>query len=237
MKSSGLITQDIRNTLYNTEIATLLETAESLIHETHPSNISRSDQESDSEVEIEASDNKTILDELAALTRNLIELNSALEHAVIDPEYVHEVPAMPNELSLAPHQFYSNCIREKFPQAAEELIEHLGKANLERYRYIQAQKESVDEEDEALVVQETATVHDRGASTFHDSGIGTSLQRSTCAPSVISSFASTEAGGSFNFKFPPIPEVAKSGEPFECDGCGRQVVMANQRAWRWVPVS
>jgi len=232
MPSAGFVSEEILSLIDDTEIATLLEKANSLIQEAHPGRDSSLEQESDAGDELEKCSCENVLEELAAMTRNLIDLNSALDHAVTDPEYVSETPAPPTDLTLAPHHFYSNCIREKFPNAAEELIEHLGKANWERYRSILAQKQLVNEEDEALVIKETAIVHDRGVSTFHDSGIGTSLQKSAYAPSLVSSLASTEAGG--ESKYPPLPEGAKAGLPFECDGCGRQVVITSRRLWRCV---
>lgn len=232
MRSVGFISHATQLIIEETEIAPLLEKVNSLIQEPHQNDGFAPEQENDTGDELEGCTRESVIEELAALIRNLVDLNAALDNAVIDPEYVRETAAPPTDLALAPHQFYSNCIREKFPKAAEGLIEYLGKANLDRYRYIRAQKESANLVEEAVVVKEAALQRDRGAPTFHDSGIGTSLQKSAYAPTMVSSLASTEAGG--ESKYPPLPEGAKDGVPFECDGCGRQVVITTRRLWRSV---
>jgi len=230
MQSVGLILQETRCIIEDTEVAALLEKVSSMIREADQNGECELDQESDTGDETEDLSPTNVLEELSALTGNLIDLNSALDSAVIDPEYVSETPAPPTDLALAPHQFFANCIREKFPNASEDLAEFLGRANLERYRSILAQRESVNEEDEAVVIKEVPVMQDHGASIFQDSGIGTSLQKSAYAASVVSSLASTDAGG--ESKYPPLPEGAKNGVPFECEGCGRQVVIRSRRLWR-----
>src|ERR1700761_7482645 len=229
MHSVGWVSHESLVIIEDTEIVPLLERVKSMVQEACQKDNHVSDWESDSGDELKERSCKNILAELAGLTRNLIDLSSALDNAIVDPEYVNEIPAQPTDLALAPYQFYSNCIREKFPRAAEDLIEYLGKANLERYRYILAQKEHANEVDEAIVVEEPTVERNRSAPTFHDSGIGTSLQKSAYAPTMASSLASTEAGG--EFKYPPLPKGAKDGLPFECDGCGRQVVIKSRSLW------
>jgi len=125
MPSAGLGSEKTHNIIKDTEITTLLEEAHSLIEEVNTQDDPNDDQESDIGYELEDCTSENVLEELAVLTRNLIDLSSALERAVTDPEYVRETPAPPTDLTVAPYQFYSNCIREKSPQAVEDLIEYL----------------------------------------------------------------------------------------------------------------
>jgi hypothetical protein len=170
------------------------------------------------------------VDELGTSVRCLQDLNKALDCPVLDPEHEIEEPAAPTIMPIvSPHQFYANCIRERFPHADASLVDSLGNANLERYQYLLQRKAdlldtSEEEEDEEV----SAPIKD--SATFHDSGYGTSQYLSSYAPSVGPSIASTFFGGSS--KFPPLPDEGKRGEKFECDGCGKLVRITRTSEWR-----
>ncbi len=61
---------------------------------------------------------------------------------------------------------------------------------------------------------------------MHDSGIGTSLPTA-----ILSSVVSSIAGGR-RAKFPPLSPQALAGDSFECDGCGKQLIITKPDRWK-----
>lgn len=136
-----------------------------------------------------------------------------------------------------PEQAYINSVAEKFPLAAPTIVTHLGKLNWERYnRIIQLQRNAIQQEIETTVMDKAKTI-------FHDSGIGNSLtaqseagvdvtgavsrSASVYAPSTVS----TRAEASHR-RLPPLPAQARSGQPFTCEICNRQVQFQRTKPWK-----
>ncbi len=121
---------------------------------------------------------------------------------------------------------------DRFRNAPVDLIERLAEANWERCIRIRAQKE---EEEGQLAVADAQTVF-KPVSTFHDSGIGSSIPAVSQYAATVASHTSfvtvveDEARG--RPRVPPLPQ--KDGFPFECEYCGRTVSMRNRIEWKYV---
>ena len=112
-----------------------------------------------------------------------------------------------------PAGFYVSLVREKFKQAPEGLVERLGEANWQRHLKVRNMME--DAKNNPAKGQNTAR------STFHDSGIGTSVPaRTQYAPSHTSFRTSNTEGGPSSLRVPPIPLEAAQGKSFQCHLCG-----------------
>ncbi|KAK6829776.1 hypothetical protein PG987_010360 [Apiospora arundinis] len=204
---------------------------------------------------------QTLVSRLTTFTRCLVDLGIAIDCPAKDPEYLHEPGTADVPTALTPHQPYSQKIQEKFPSAPSDLVDHLGKSNLRRRRriieqHVEAEDTQVADEtpySDHFHIQE-GNIHDRyqvdaywswvldaefrnsapRESVFRDSALGSSLptlaSRSHAAMSEISSVLSSMAERSWK-AFPQLTEDAKSGKPFECDGCGHYVVMTKTKHW------
>ena len=112
-----------------------------------------------------------------------------------------------------PAGFYVSLVREKFRHASEGLVKRLGEANWQRHLKVRNMME--DAKNNPAKVQDTAR------STFHDSGIGTSVPvRTQYAPSHTSFRTSNTEGGPNSLRVPPTPLEAAQGKPFQCYLCG-----------------
>ena len=130
-----------------------------------------------------------------------------------------------------PEQAYASSVAEKFPFAPPEMVAQLGRLNWNRYNHIlRLQREAMKHE-----LQET--ILDFKAKTiFHDSGVGTSVPPQSDAganakpvyePSIMSSRAEAS-----HKRVPPLPVQARSGEPFTCEICEKQVRFQRTKAWK-----
>ncbi|KAI1500911.1 hypothetical protein F5X99DRAFT_221304 [Biscogniauxia marginata] len=208
-----------------------------------------SDHEVDSgstDTEQETLDNH--LKNLDEYIRGLNDLDSSLTNPAMDPVTVtsstlkEAVPlAKQGSSPLPPHHFYSLRIRDLFPEVSYYLADRLGQSNWERYRLILGSREQaanqVDEDDPPLDIEHTLHNPSRygssrqGAVTLPDSGVGTSLQTYPMFQSTLSTAISGIGDGSYS-AFPSLSKEAKAGKPFECDACGRQVVVTRSRLWK-----
>ncbi len=118
----------------------------------------------------------------------------------------------------------------------EELVDLLGAANLRRYQLIIVIKELIlarPAEPEQPSASDIKSAKSAAEGTFHDSGLGTSLPTASEAGSpVVSSAASSVADGR-KARFPPLTPQAIAGQPFECDGCGKRLMIRNKNQWRY----
>ena len=118
-----------------------------------------------------------------------------------------------------PAGFYVSLVRDKFKQASKELVERLGEANWQRHVKVRNMIE--DPENNPAKGQETALSVFQPGTTFHDSGIGTSVPaRTQYAPSHTSFRTSNTEGGLRSLRVPPTPLEATHGKPFRCYLCG-----------------
>jgi hypothetical protein len=130
-----------------------------------------------------------------------------------------------------PEQAYVNNVSQKFPLAASAIVAQLGKLNWDRYNHmLRLQRETMQQE-----LQMTAM--DKARTIFHDSALGVSLPaqselglnsaESVYVPSMVSSRAEAS-----HKRVPPLPAKARSGEPFTCEVCNKQMQFQRSIAWK-----
>jgi hypothetical protein len=187
---------------------------------------SSSDSECSNDEEAGLPDVQAILLELRRKIRCLQELSTALYDLLDDTEQAEYDPSTLSIGEIAPHTYYSNCIRERFPTAPEEIVDHLGIASLKRYqKLLERRSKLYDDEEQVTTTVELVVVDRSTKSVITDSGYGS--EAASIALSVVSSL-----GDGSRSKYPPLPEAAEKGEPFECLACGRQIVAKHKQAWR-----
>ncbi|KAH7082204.1 hypothetical protein FB567DRAFT_562041 [Paraphoma chrysanthemicola] len=142
-----------------------------------------------------------------------------------------EPRAIPDIGEHLPEQAYANSISQKFPLAASAIVAQLGKLNWDRYNHmLYLQRETIEQELQTTAMEKARTI-------FHDSGLGVSLQaksevglgiaESVCAPSMVSNRAEAS-----HKRVPPLSAEARSGEPFTCAICNKQVRFQQTKAWK-----
>ncbi|KAF2116697.1 hypothetical protein BDV96DRAFT_645109 [Lophiotrema nucula] len=188
-----------------------------------------SDSETDSSSDEEEYDEvDAIVNDLKTYVQCLVDLSNSLECPAMDPDHEDDEASLPRLQIRAAHDFYADIITRKYPQANIEVVEHLGKANWERYQRLQAERRlNVARGD----TEEYASRSILADSEFKDSGLGTSVPaQSSYAQSVISILSTVSSGA--QLQIPPLPASAKSGLPFECLACGKNVKVQTNREWR-----
>jgi hypothetical protein len=130
-----------------------------------------------------------------------------------------------------PEQAYANSVSEKFPLAASAIVAQLGKLNWDRYNHIlHLQRETIQQELLTTAMEKARTI-------FHDSGLGFSLQaQSEVGLNIVESvyarsMVSNRAKASHK-RVPPLPVKARSGEPFTCEVCNKEVHFQRTNAWK-----
>ena len=136
---------------------------------------------------------------------------------------------------------YVSLVRDKFRNAQDQLVNRLGEANWQRPQTVRAQlKRDLKEEDVALDKEQDHLYSVfRPYSTFHDSGIGTSVLADTSyAPSHTSLQSSNIEGEQGSVRVPSTPEAVKDGKPFKCSFCGQIIPNIKSRIdWKSVSLS
>ncbi|KAI3391730.1 hypothetical protein diail_6871 [Diaporthe ilicicola] len=172
---------------------------------------------------------KGILEDLRVDTTCLLDLEPLLRSPILRTDAEPIAVWATKHVKWSPHQPYSDKVSARFPQAGDDLVNRLGKANYERYLRCQEQKAS-NELARCPTDQTAPAVHDGASSKFHDSGIGSSL------PTTTSSYAETVMsygmGEGRKVRIPPLPSQAKAGLPFECVACGKSVKISTNSAWK-----
>ena len=131
-----------------------------------------------------------------------------------------------------PAAFYVSLVRDKFKRASKGLIERLGEANWQRH--VRVRNIMEDLENNPAKGQDTARSVCQPDTTFHDSGIGTSVPAWTeYAPSHTSFRTSNPEGGLSSLRVPPAPLEAADGKPFQCYLCGDMLSTVRTRTqWK-----
>jgi hypothetical protein len=136
-----------------------------------------------------------------------------------------------------PEQAYINSVAQRFPLAASAIVTRLGKLNWDRYNHmLRLRQDSVQQELETTVMAKAKTI-------FHDSALGSSVPayseadlgttrvsshpQSIYAPSIVSSRAEAS-----HRRLPHLPPQARSGQPFACAICNKQVRYQRTKAWK-----
>ena len=206
----------------------------------------------DSASDDEDEETSDIVQELRTHIHYLVELGPTLQQnllyarkARIESSYP---PVVPFRLS-GPAKIYVSLVREKHRNAEDQLVDRLGESNWQRHRIVREQmartKKQSEEEDGS--VEENPSVKDqdglhsafRPYSTFHDSGIGTSVSAHTeYAPSHTSFQSSNIEGEQGSIRVPPTPEEVGAGKPFQCPFCGSTLLNIKNRVdWKSVSMN
>jgi hypothetical protein len=136
-----------------------------------------------------------------------------------------------------PEQAYINSVAQRFPLAALAIVTNLGKLNWDRYNHmLRLQDTVIQQELEMTVMTKAKTI-------FHDSALGASVPaqseaglnityvpsrpQSIYEPSIVSSRAEAS-----HRRLPPLPPQARSGQPFTCAICNKQVRYQRTKAWK-----
>lgn len=197
--------------------------------------ISDDQTSSESYEEATVSDVKRLPVTSGALTRKvklytecLVDLGPSLRCPAQDT-VVDESTQLPSVEQRSGDEYHTELLSIKFPSASTNLLKCMGKASWNRYRRLQ--QERLVNEHHRLLSAAGNKSHATN-STFQDSGIGQSTRpaASSYAGSMLS-FVTAIAGGK-RVRVPPLPSEAKRGLPFECDACGKNVRVWDNRSWR-----
>ena len=200
-----------------------------------------SDEDYDSGTEgLSDGESHDLCEDIGFSIKCLAELRDSLEQNLIRAEKNRSQNTRPPPVSFClsdPGKIYVSLVREKFGQAEDQLVERLGQANWQRHVGVRKRTENnigVIEE-----VLEPACSVFRPYSTFHDSGIGTSVPtRTSYAPSHTSFVSSNTEGGQDSLRVPPMPSEVGVGKPFQCDFCGMLLSNIKNRVdWKSVSFS
>jgi hypothetical protein len=177
--------------------------------------------------------------ELETDTQCLLDLDPLIKFAVPDPVANKAEHGKPVAVDWAPHSVFSDRVSRRFPKADASLVECLAKANLDRFLRGRAERETrrLAQEvsriaaDAAALLKDSAAANPSESGTkFHDSGLGTSIATPSSYAETVMSYQGTESSASV--RIPPLPEGAKNGKSFECNACGRMLVITNNSAWK-----
>lgn len=205
------------------------------------------DNEDGEPEEDSASDNEQTSDmvhELETHLQCLGELGSTLQQNLLHARKSRirsaYPPVVPFHLS-SPAAVYVSMIREKFRNAQDHLVHRLGEANWQRHQAVREQLKRSPIKDDMAVDEDQDLLYSvfRPHTTFHDSGIGTSVPAHTNQAPSHASFQSSKAEGEHgSVRVPPTPAAVKDGEPFQCPFCGQIVLKIKNRIdWKSVSLS
>ena len=178
-------------------------------------------------------DSGNIVQEISSHLNYLVQLGPTLQRDVL---YAYKArttaafpPIVPFHLS-DPAKIYVSLIREKYPDAEDQLVDRLGEANWQRHQTIREQIEANDLDEG----QDDSCSAFRPHSAFHDSGLGTSVPAYTEYASSHTSFQSSNAEGEEGaLRVPAAPDEMSAGKPFTCPYCGITLAnVKNRVAWK-----
>lgn len=140
----------------------------------------------------------TVIWDLKTFLQCLNDLHETLKYPVPDADFDDTSPPSFSKMALV-RNIFSSRISNQFPLAAESLVDHLGRCNAERRAMVEETKRA-NAEIMARLPEITGSIHatDTGSvqsgsagSTFHDSGLGTSMTQGprSAALSVLTSSA------------------------------------------------
>lgn len=188
-----------------------------------------SENESSSSSDDGASDKMhELIQRIKTYTNSLTDLSIALDCPALEPEH-EDGPSLVTLEQRSAHDYHTDLIRAKFPEAEYCLLQCLGQTSWNRYQRMQQERDlNAHTQPTLLSCNKSQTVQ----SEFKDSGIGTSLPRvaSTYAETVVSFMSSISSGK--RVKIPPLPAEAKDGVSFECSACSKHIRATNNREWR-----
>lgn len=175
------------------------------------------------------------LDHLTAYVDLLMDLCPTLELRYNDlhqSNFKGKARQLLEGISVTPSAMpYVNNVRDKFPQASQELVKRLGEANWQRHerlRAILAGGPMID----PPAIHDSRSIF-QPVSVFQDSALGSSIksqsQRAMSNASHSSFVSSATAQEKGCFKVPGLPTSASYGTPFSCPYCQKQISKINNR--------
>ena len=180
--------------------------------------------EEDSSDDDDATD---IVDELRLQIQWLTQLGPILEQNLVSAQKPRTQASLPTPIPFSvsgPAKVYVSLVREKYKLAQDRLVERLGEANWQRHISLRKSMEA-----SANVVEETTAPVEGSAiarsmfrpySTFHDSGLGSTIPGQTeYAPSHTSFQSSNTEGERGSLRVPATPVEVAGGKPFQCFLC------------------
>lgn len=185
------------------------------------------DSDTDQDSSSDDGDTTSIAEELRLQTQWLTQLGPVLEQNLFSAQKARMQVSLPESVSFSvsgPAKIYVSLVREKYKQAQNQLVERLGEANWQRHISVRnSMKASIDVAEEISAPVEDSGVSRslfRPYSTFHDSGIGSSIPSQTeYAPSHTSFQSSNTEGGRELIRVPATPAEVSDGKPFQCFLC------------------
>ena len=185
------------------------------------------DSDTDQDSSSDDDDTTTVVKELRLQTQWLTQLGPVLEQNLVSAQKAPMQVSLPEPVSFSvsgPAKIYVSLVREKYKQAQNQLVERLGEANWQRHISVRNSLEASSDiaEDVSAPVEDSAVSRSlfRPYSTFHDSGIGSSIPAQTeYAPSHTSFQSSNTEGGRELVRVPATPVEVSDGKPFQCFLC------------------
>ena len=132
-----------------------------------------------------------------------------------------------------PARSYVALIQEKFKQADANLVQRLGEANWQRHIRVRQQTAQETDDEEPVHVEEPISVF-KPHSTFHDSGIGTTVASKSQYTHSHTSFRSSHPESeTCTMRVPPTPAEMVAGKPFQCQICNKKLSNIKHRVdWK-----
>lgn len=198
--------------------------------------------------------------------KNLKSLGATLNYPVWEVDYdgtsLNHVNVEKKAVELPPHHNFSESIREKYPVAPPDLVEHLGKATFRTWvLLLEVRSGLLDFEQAPTQPEAPLNVAFSIEPSNYDSGYWTGGLPSTIEPSnrppgtnqtiaagnhgkkekshtaaTIAASQRTTLFAKGSLPFPPLPGTARAGEPFDCLACDRELTIRETVVWKWVPL-
>lgn len=211
------------------------------IEDDEGSDDSSSDYSSDEESRTKTHDFWQIVQRLRIQTSHLACLGPSIQRSLarLEKDELRSnsiyPPVVPFEVSNAAG-VYVSLIRDKFKDASNDLVERLGEANWQRHQNVRNFPVVSDGaiSHQSKPAEPTSTAIFRPVSTFHDSGMGTSVPNESHYASSHTSFLSSNTNeGLEDLRVPVTPMEVQQGKPFECFLCKRILTNIRNRVdWK-----
>lgn len=215
--------QELKSLVEQTKVIVSTRNIAAAPNSSHLADDSDKDQDSSSDDD----DTTTVAEELRLQTQWLTQLGPVLEQNLVSAQKARMQVSLPEPVPFSvsgPAKIYVSLVREKYKQAPNQLVERLGEANWQRHISVRnSMKASINVAEETCAPVEDLTVSRslfRPYSTFHDSGIGSSVTAQTeYAPSHTSFQSSNTEGGRELIRVPATPVEVIHGKSFQCFLC------------------
>lgn len=222
--------------LRDTRILNLIDESKCVIREAQGDSDGSQSDSDDSEYDDPNDNIQYVTEDIKTYTQCLVDLNNSIECPAIDSQYNdRHTPAILALEGKDAYGYYAGLVRTKFPRANSDLAKCLGKANWERRQRLQDErKANTNAAAQGLPQVRRADGMAPSVfaeSTFHDSGLGSSVLARTRYTLTIKSHMSSFVGSNES-RIPPLSKEAKEGQPFLCHACGNYVCARTNQEWK-----